>query len=208
MSRKLNQVASKDTLTQWVSLSLRKALTESNVKKGFSATGIWPLNQHVVDNMLAPSELFHTEMQEGEAARTSIHDDLQGGLFGEQLHRRPSLPGSHEEDDQDDFDHKHGVHEHGKDDGNHELEDQGDDGDQDGPESEDDEDDLDQDVEDQDGNEHSDQEGGHGHRPPINSDDMASDFAMQLVLGVKHFFVNCNQQTWRSLKKLDALILV
>jgi hypothetical protein len=48
MSRNLNQAASKDTLAQWVSLSLRKALTKNNVKKGFSATGIWPLNQHLV----------------------------------------------------------------------------------------------------------------------------------------------------------------
>jgi hypothetical protein len=80
MSRNLNQAASKDTLAQWVCLSLRKALTDSNVKKGFSATGIWPLNQHAVDNMLAPSELFYTEMQEGEAVGTSTDDDLHGGL--------------------------------------------------------------------------------------------------------------------------------
>jgi hypothetical protein len=58
MFRNLNEAASKDTLAQWVSLSLKKALTEGHIKKGFEATGIWPLNDHAVNNMLTPSEAF------------------------------------------------------------------------------------------------------------------------------------------------------
>jgi hypothetical protein len=58
MFRNLNEAASKDTLAQWVSLSLKKALTEENIKNGFAATGIWALNENAVDCMLAPSEAF------------------------------------------------------------------------------------------------------------------------------------------------------
>lgn len=50
MSRNLNEGPSKEILAQWVSLSLKKALREGNIKKGFSRTWIWPLNEHAVDN--------------------------------------------------------------------------------------------------------------------------------------------------------------
>jgi hypothetical protein len=63
MSRNLNEAASKDTLAQWMSLLQYKALTGSNIKKRFFATGIWPLNDHAMDSMLAPSESF--ERQQG-----------------------------------------------------------------------------------------------------------------------------------------------
>jgi hypothetical protein len=39
MSRNFNEEASKDTLAQWVSLSLKKALTEGNIKKGSATLG-------------------------------------------------------------------------------------------------------------------------------------------------------------------------
>jgi hypothetical protein len=66
MSRNLNEAASKDTLAQWVSLSLKKALSESNIKKGFATIGIWPLNEHAVDTMLALSDSFQTANVNGE----------------------------------------------------------------------------------------------------------------------------------------------
>jgi hypothetical protein len=55
-------------------------LTESNIQKGFSATGIWPLNDHVVDNMLAPFEIFEIPLQEteeesGNSLTGSLHVD-------------------------------------------------------------------------------------------------------------------------------------
>jgi hypothetical protein len=91
MSRNLNQGAGKDTLAQWVSLSLHKALTENNIKKGFSGTGIWPLNEHAVNAMLAPSESFrspHCDVNMGSAQ----HDPHVGG----QLHEdgQENLPGT------------------------------------------------------------------------------------------------------------------
>jgi hypothetical protein len=60
MSRNLNEATSKDTLAQWVSLLLEKALTEDNIKKDFIAMGIWPLNDHAVDSMLAASKSFQS----------------------------------------------------------------------------------------------------------------------------------------------------
>jgi hypothetical protein len=35
---------SKEDLAQWVFLALKKALTTTNICKGFLAIGIWPLN--------------------------------------------------------------------------------------------------------------------------------------------------------------------
>jgi hypothetical protein len=133
------------------------------------------------------------------------------------VHRRPSLPGPHvshdqgeehgahehhEEEDQDD---KHGAHEHQEDHGDHELEEQGQDEDQGGPNHEDDEDDLNQDVDDQDCSDHGNQEGGHGHRVPINSDDMAFDSAMQPNSGVEYFFVNCDSADAEVTKEVGCL---
>ncbi len=57
-SRNFNKAASKEILAQWVSLALRKALSSSNIKRGFSATGIFPFNCHTVDSQLLPSEVF------------------------------------------------------------------------------------------------------------------------------------------------------
>ena len=34
----------KETLAQWMSLAVQKALTTSNIKSGFKACSIWPLN--------------------------------------------------------------------------------------------------------------------------------------------------------------------
>jgi hypothetical protein len=64
MSRNLNEGASKEILAQWVSLSLKKALTEGNIQKRFSGTGIWPLNEHAIDSMLAPSQAFQFPVEE------------------------------------------------------------------------------------------------------------------------------------------------
>jgi hypothetical protein len=40
--------ASKEDLAQWVSLALKKALTTTNLCKGFLAIGIWPFNPNVM----------------------------------------------------------------------------------------------------------------------------------------------------------------
>ena len=47
--------ASKKVLAKWVSRALQKALTESNIKSGFQATGIWPLNARAMNQYMQPS---------------------------------------------------------------------------------------------------------------------------------------------------------
>jgi hypothetical protein len=42
--RNMNQRTTKEILAQWVSLALKKVLTDKNIKKGFSATWIYPIN--------------------------------------------------------------------------------------------------------------------------------------------------------------------
>jgi hypothetical protein len=48
ISRNLNQPATKQTLAQWVALSLRKALSVTNIQNGFSSTGIFPFNRQAL----------------------------------------------------------------------------------------------------------------------------------------------------------------
>ena len=42
----------------WVSGGLQRALTPENIKAGFRATCIWPLDPHVVDQHLGPGRPF------------------------------------------------------------------------------------------------------------------------------------------------------
>ena len=44
----------------WVSHGLQRALSKSNIEGGFWGIGIWPFNEHVVDNFLGPSRQFHS----------------------------------------------------------------------------------------------------------------------------------------------------
>jgi hypothetical protein len=44
----LNQPARKQTLAQWVALSLKKVLSVTNIRNGFSSTGIFPFNRQVL----------------------------------------------------------------------------------------------------------------------------------------------------------------
>ena len=48
----------KEDLAQWVSLALKKAMTLANIRKGISATCIWPLNCLAMDDKIRPSEVF------------------------------------------------------------------------------------------------------------------------------------------------------
>ena len=57
----MHQPAGKETLAQWVSLALRKALSPKNIKNGFATTGIWPLNHKALDGQFAPSRLFEDD---------------------------------------------------------------------------------------------------------------------------------------------------
>ena len=72
-----------------MSLALRKALSTNNVKKGFSATGIFPLNAKVVDSQLLPSEVFRSSDGEAhesgeEEATTAVETSTAAREGGEQ----------------------------------------------------------------------------------------------------------------------------
>ena len=89
MSRNIGQPAGKETLAHWVSLSLRKALSESNIRAGFRGAGIYPLNRHAVDRFLAPSDTYSHEGG-GENQNPELHLSEEGRAeFTEQLQRTP-----------------------------------------------------------------------------------------------------------------------
>ena len=52
----------KDTLAQWMSLALQKALTTSNITSGFKACGIWPLNFDAMNGKMEPAHVFNEEV--------------------------------------------------------------------------------------------------------------------------------------------------
>jgi hypothetical protein len=56
--RHRGQPAKKEDLCQWVCLTLRKALSSSNIQKGFQKTGIWPLNASAVADKMGPATAF------------------------------------------------------------------------------------------------------------------------------------------------------
>jgi hypothetical protein len=69
----MNQRASKETLAQWVSLGLKKALLNHNITKGFETTGIFPLNRTAMDSKLTPSENFEAMH---DRARDTLPDEI------------------------------------------------------------------------------------------------------------------------------------
>ena len=58
MSRNIDVQATKVTLAQWVSLALRKALTERNIQTGFRKAGIYPINRNAVDHFFATAAVY------------------------------------------------------------------------------------------------------------------------------------------------------
>ena len=80
ISRNLNQAATKQILAQWVALSLKKALSVSNIQNGFSGTGIFPFNRGALTRYFAVPA-----MHEGGGAAFASQ---QGGWSG-QHHPEP-----------------------------------------------------------------------------------------------------------------------
>jgi hypothetical protein len=64
LSRNMNQRATKEILAQWMSLALKKALIDRNIKKDFSTTRIYPINRGAIREKLTPSQSF-TQAQSG-----------------------------------------------------------------------------------------------------------------------------------------------
>jgi len=56
--------ARKEELAQWVASGLRKALTPEKIKKGFVATGIWPLQSSTMNNYMGPSLCYSQRLME------------------------------------------------------------------------------------------------------------------------------------------------
>jgi hypothetical protein len=90
-SRNLNESATKDTLAQWVSLALRKVLSASNIKKGLSATCIFPVHARAVDSQMLPSQVFesldgeqHSQPGQGD---TDMHTEIHCGEEEQGIHR-------------------------------------------------------------------------------------------------------------------------
>ena len=80
MLQNVNQPANKETLAQWVSLLLRKALSESNIKSGFRGAGIYPINHHAVDEYLTPSKTYAQEGDTGTADREGGGEGTREGV--------------------------------------------------------------------------------------------------------------------------------
>jgi hypothetical protein len=51
----------KTVLAQWISKSLRAALTPQNIQSGFRTIGIWPFDSHKMDNKMTPTAAFTEE---------------------------------------------------------------------------------------------------------------------------------------------------
>ena len=79
MSNK-GSAAHKETLAQWVSLSLRKALLVTNIQRGFATTGIWPINASAMEGKMGPSKDF---MEAHDGGVVADDDDDEENDTGE-----------------------------------------------------------------------------------------------------------------------------
>lgn len=68
---------SKEDLAKWVSLGLKEGLTLAKIQKGFSCTGISPLNPRAMDPHMAPSECFAVATVEQDQDNDSNDDSEQ-----------------------------------------------------------------------------------------------------------------------------------
>ena len=68
---------SKQTLAQWSSLALRKALSSANIKAGFRATGIWPMDREAIQRHLQPSTIFREPCHDHDPAPGSQEQALE-----------------------------------------------------------------------------------------------------------------------------------
>jgi hypothetical protein len=78
-SRNMGSPAGKETLAQWVSLALKKALTSKNIKFGFAAAGIMPLNQKALDGQFGPSKAFEAAADDNGIVSESQLDAMHCG---------------------------------------------------------------------------------------------------------------------------------
>ena len=60
--RNKNLPVGKQTLCEWTSTALKRALTASNIRAGFRRAGIWPLDREASKTSMAPSTGFEEEI--------------------------------------------------------------------------------------------------------------------------------------------------
>ena len=77
--QKNGEKVEKQTLAHWVDLSLKRALSTSNIKVGFRATGIWPLNLEKMQHHMGPSRTIHSRPSEKLMEYEIMEDDLPEG---------------------------------------------------------------------------------------------------------------------------------
>ena len=94
-SQNVAKVACKETLAHWVSLALRKALTEKNIKSGFRAAGIFLLDRGAILRHLKPSIVYSQEPQQPHGdllplgSQASLSSTTEGAMDDEQATEEP-----------------------------------------------------------------------------------------------------------------------
>jgi hypothetical protein len=93
----------KEDLAEWIHKGLKKASTEKNIRSGFRATSIYPLQPTTTDNQLGPSEGFQATDQEviagegesnpNDSFEATCNEEQEDSLTGSQHraeHQHPS----------------------------------------------------------------------------------------------------------------------
>ena len=76
-----NEPVGKQTLCEWTSKALKRALTPTNIKSGFRGVGIWPLDREASKASMLPSRRFHNmDAGQGRCAVTTPAGREEGGV--------------------------------------------------------------------------------------------------------------------------------
>ena len=68
--------ARKEDLCGWVCLALQRALSPSNIEKGFRKIGIWPFNSHAIDDKMGPAEAYNIAAKPSDSdGEEAFHGD-------------------------------------------------------------------------------------------------------------------------------------
>jgi len=76
---KKGKATRKEELAKWVSKGLRKALTRENIKKGFSTSGIWPLQPTTVVSYMKPSACYN-DLLDNSGLEAELDMDCLSGI--------------------------------------------------------------------------------------------------------------------------------
>jgi len=82
---------SKQTLAQWVSSGLRKALSDKNIKSGFRVSSILPLDREVARCHMRPSDVFKQTCSNDNAQLASQQTALSPAQEATHTPTRPAI---------------------------------------------------------------------------------------------------------------------